>query len=114
MNTNSRPADQRRKPRVTIPEHPEIRDAHSGIVLGQLVNLSSEGLMMAGPRPIARNTILQMRIPLTKGERKVELRVGVESLWCEDTNGSGTHWTGFQIIDISPEGQFVLDSVIGT
>ena len=38
--------EQRSKRRVTIPDHPQILDAHSDSVLGQLVNLSVDGLML--------------------------------------------------------------------
>jgi hypothetical protein len=114
MTTNSNPtsADQRRDPRVTIPEHPEIRDAHSGKIIGQLVNLSSNGLMVAGAQAIPGNTVCQLRVPLTRGDHHLELRIGAVSLWCEDANDSGMHWTGFQIIDISPADQHILDGVI--
>jgi c-di-GMP-binding flagellar brake protein YcgR len=113
MTTSTNPADQRRNHRVTIPEHPQILDAHSGEVIGQLVNLSSDGLMIASANRIQNNTVLQMRIPLVRDGHHLEIRIGAESLWCEDANDSGTHWSGFQIIDISPEDQRILDRVIG-
>jgi len=113
MTANTEHADQRRKRRITIAEHPQILDTHSGEVLGELVNLSAEGLMIAGTHCIQPHTVRQMRIPLSQGERHMEIRIGAESLWCEDANDSGIHWTGFQIIDISPQDQLILDSVIG-
>jgi hypothetical protein len=113
MTTSTHPADQRRSQRVTVPEHPQVLDAHSGTVIGQLVNLSSDGLMIASTQCIEYNTVYQMRIPLTRGNDHMEIRIGAESLWCEDANDSGMHWTGFQIIDISPEDQRILDNVIG-
>jgi len=111
---NSTPSEQRRKNRVTIPEHPQILDAHSGKVLGELVNLSSDGLMAVSPNGIACGTVFQVLIPLVRGDKQVEIQVGVESLWCDDANDSGSHWTGFQIIDISAEHQDILDTVVGT
>ncbi len=115
MNSSVNPAhaEQRRKNRVTIPEHPQILDAHSDKVLGELVNLSSDGLMAVSPAGIASGTVYQMRIPLIQDGDRVEILVGAESLWCDDANGSGSYWTGFQIIDISSEHQDILDSVVG-
>ena len=112
MTLSPNPADQRRSQRVTIPEHPQVLDAHTGAVIGQLVNLSSDGVMIAGTRCIQQNTVLQMRIPLRRGGDDLEIRIGAESLWCEDANDSGMHWTGFQIIDIAPEQQRILDSIV--
>lgn len=112
MSTSTHPADQRRNQRVTIAEHPQVLDAHSGAVVGQLVNLSSDGLMIASSWCIERTSVHQMRIPLTCGGEPLEIRIGAECLWCEDANESGIHWTGFQIIDISPEDQLILDRVV--
>lgn len=106
------PSEQRSKRRVTIPDHPQILDAHSGDVLGELVNLSVDGLMIVSPKFIASGTLCQLRIPLICSGASVEIHIGVESLWCEDANDSGAYWTGFQIIDIAPEHQAILDAVV--
>jgi len=111
-STNTEKSEQRRQRRVTIPGYPQIFDTHSGNVLGQLVNLSVDGLMAVSPQGINCGTVYQVRIPLMVGDQSVEIRLGIESLWCEDANESGSHWTGFQIIDISPEHQIILNSVI--
>jgi hypothetical protein len=112
MNARTDHAEQRRAQRVTIPEHPQVIDAHSGALIGQLVNLSADGLMIAGTRCIPCNTVCQMRIPLVRGEQRLEICLGAESLWCEDANDSGMHWTGFQIIDISPKDRILLDNIV--
>ena len=104
--------EQRRQRRVAIPEHPQIRDAHDGAVLGQLVNLSVGGLMAVSSLGINCGTVCQVRIPLIVGGRTVEVELGIEALWCEDANESGSHWTGFQIIDISPEHRNILNAVV--
>jgi len=111
-STNTEKSEQRRQRRVTIPEHPQILDAHSGKIMGQLVNLSVDGIMAVSPRCINCGTVCQVRIPLIAGNQSVEIQIGIESLWCEDANESGSHWTGFQIIDISPEHQKILNSVV--
>lgn len=105
--------EQRRQRRVTIQEHPQIRDAHNGKILGQLVNLSVDGLMAVSPLSINCGTVCQVRIPLIVGGQSVEVQLGIEALWCEDANESGSHWTGFQIIDISPEHHNILNAVVG-
>ena len=112
MNANTEHADQRRRNRVSIPDHPQVMDAHSGALIGQLVNLSAGGLMIAGTQCIRCHTVCQMCIPLVVGDSRMEIRLGAESLWCEDANDSGMHWTGFQIIDISPEDRKILDAIV--
>ena len=115
MSTSEKqtPAELRKHPRVEFPEHVEVQDAHSGEVMGQLVNLSVDGFMLMGPVCIAPGTVRQLRIPLLRGEEASVLVVGAESLWCHDANDSGAHWSGFQIIDISSEHQALLDSMVG-
>jgi hypothetical protein len=113
MTANTKSADKRRNNRVTIPEHPTVLDAHSGKAIGQLVNLSADGLMIASAEAVACDHVCQMCIPLIKGNTQVEIRIGAESLWSEDANDSGIHWTGFHIIDISPEDQLILDDILG-
>lgn len=112
MTANTEHADKRRCQRVTIADHPQVNDAHSDDTVGQLVNLSCDGLMIAGNRPIAPNTVLQMRLPLNVGGSEHLISVGAESLWCEDANGSGLYWTGFHIIDISADDQEKLDAIV--
>jgi len=104
--------DQRKLTRVSIPDHPRIFDVHSGDIIGQLVNLSVEGLMMMSPSPVKPGTLMQMRIPLQCGEEVIDILIGVESLWCDNTDASGIRWTGFHIIDISPEHREIISTLV--
>lgn len=97
--------------RVEVHEPMTISDANSGSVVGQLVNLSHTGLMLVSATCIEAGTVLQLKVPLPGGADEEPLLIGVESLWCQDANDSGAYWTGFQIIDISPQDQARLDQV---
>ncbi|TCK17968.1 PilZ domain-containing protein [Thiogranum longum] len=110
--TNIKDDEQRRLTRVSIPEHPQIFDVNNNTVAGQLVNLSIEGLMMMSPSPVNPGTLLQFRIPLQCCESVVDILVGVESLWCDDTDESGVCWTGFHIIDISSEHLEIISTLV--
>lgn len=104
--------EQRRKPRVAIAERVDVSDAHSDTVLGQLVNLSIDGLMLVGNGCIKPGTLYQLRIPLESETGSQAVVVGAECLWCHDANESGSYWSGFQIIDISPEHQRTLAGIV--
>jgi len=110
---NEKPSDLRKNPRITLPERVEVLDAHNGRALGQLVNLSVEGLMLVGPVCVSPGTVYQLRVPLTRDNTESTIVIGVESLWCQDANDSGSYWTGFHIIDISPQHRELLHSVAG-
>ncbi len=105
--------EQRRKRRIDMAERLDVMDAHTGAVLGQLVNLSADGLMLVGPGCIAPGTLYQLTIPLETATEAEPLVVGAESLWCQDANQSGAYWCGFQIIDISPQHRLVLAAIVG-
>jgi len=109
---NTKDDEQRKLTRVSIPDHPQVFDVHSGAVIGQLVNLSIEGMMMMNPSRIKPGTLLQLRIPLYCCEKMIEIQVGVESLWCDDTDESGIYWAGFQIIDVSPEHREIISTLV--
>jgi len=110
--TNTKDDDQRKLARVSIPDHPQIFDVHNNTVSGQLVNLSIEGLMMMSPSPIKPGTLLQFRIPLHCNTEVIEVLIGVESLWCDEADESEICWTGFHIIDISPEHHKIISSLV--
>jgi hypothetical protein len=110
--TNTNNNDQRKLTRVSIPDQPQIFDVHSGAVIGQLVNLSIEGMMSMSPSRIKPGTVLQLRIPLHCCEKVIEVLVGVESLWCDEADESGVCWTGFQIIDVSPEHREIINTLV--
>jgi hypothetical protein len=110
--TKQNAIEQRRKPRITMADYVEVTDAHSGRILGQLVNLSVDGLMLVSPGSITPGTIYQLRIPLGTDTGAQPLLVGAESLWCHDANESGSFWSGFQIIDISPQHREILVSIV--
>jgi hypothetical protein len=114
MHTPTKPnsAEQRRGPRIQIEEQVEVSDTNSGRTLGQLVNLSSEGLMLVGANCVAPGTVYQLSVPLNSSAKVEPLLIGAESLWCSDANDSGFYWTGFQIIDISPEHRAVLQRIV--
>ena len=54
-----------------------------------------------------------LRLPIGGKDALREIVVGAECLWCQDANESGAFWSGFQLIDISPEHQDILNSVVG-
>lgn len=111
--TDKQTHDRRGQHRAEV-EHPtEVLDANSGSLIGQLVNLSHEGLMLVSARPIPAGVVLQLSIPLSQGEAGGQrIVVGAESLWSQDANDSGSFWTGFHIIDISANDQQLLDALV--
>jgi len=80
--------------------------------LGQLGNITPEGLMLITDEPILEGSIFQLSFtlidPAESAERNFD--VGATSLWSAPA-ASGNHWSGFQIIDISDPQQESLSSL---
>lgn len=109
---NRASAENRSSPRVSISHSTVVNDAHTGKMIGQLVNLSSEGLMIVSSECIPPGTVRQIVIQIELDGGTRDLNIGIESLWSADANESGAHWTGMQIIDISPDQQALLNELL--
>ncbi len=106
--------ERRGEHRTEVHRVMNVTDANNGSVIGQLVNLSHDGLMLVSATPFEAGAVLQLWVPLPDSpEGDSSILVGVESLWCQDANDTGAFWTGFHIIDISPDDQARLNQVTG-
>jgi len=94
--------EKRKEPRAETDVNLPVLDINTGRHLGQLVNLSSEGMMLICPAPIEPNHIFQVELPLEAVYRQHKsLSCGVESLWSIQTNQNDRYWAGLKIIDAS-------------
>ena len=79
-----------------------ILDTINGGVFGELVNITTEGLMMMADREIETQAIFQLALQLPepiKGSNQII--VGADCLWCRRAENFYRYWAGFQIIDAS-------------
>lgn len=106
-------SEQRQQNRLEIQDELIVTDAKTSAALGQLANLSIEGLMLSSKEPIATNTSFHLNIPLSaEGVADAFILVTAESLWSEDISGSGSYWTGFHIENISDEHLAILQKIV--
>jgi len=82
----------------------DVYDSLRDIYLGRLVNIHTQGLMLVGDVPLEEDRIyeLDMHLPVADNTRQV-LRIGVDCLWTRAADQNGKHWTGFSIIDATPQ-----------
>lgn len=98
--------DKRGHDRIEVSEVIQVVDRHSGNTIGQLVNISEEGLMLQGPALVPENNIYQLSLEFEADSVNAAdgpLMIGVESLWCHSASDQAQHWSGFYIIDISEQ-----------
>ncbi len=90
--------------RVEVSEVIHVTDRQTGETLGQLVNISEEGFMLLGTKPVSEDSIFQLSLDFgTESENTSPILIGVESLWCHASGDQAQFWSGFYIIDISDE-----------
>jgi hypothetical protein len=84
----------------------EVTDHNTGASLGQIVNITTDGLLLISRETIAIDTVFQMDMHRT--DPADTLSFGATALWSSPARQEGCFWTGFHIIDVSPE---VLKSI---
>lgn len=90
-----------------------IHNAMTGELVGELVNLTVEGLMIMSDHEMSSNSIFQFRldIPDLPGTRG-NIEIGVDCLWSRPAENFNRHWSGYQIIDASAEALQTIDALI--
>ncbi|TLY52485.1 MAG: PilZ domain-containing protein [Gammaproteobacteria bacterium] len=85
----------------------DVVDSISGRSLGHIGNLSADGMLLISPRALPANTLYQVsfKLPAKTGFSTRAIEIGVHEQWGEAASAPGQFWTGFRIIDISPEDQ---------
>lgn len=113
MNDLSAYNNDRNLHRHAITGEVKIYDSLRGVYLGRLVNIHARGLMIVGDVAMEEDRIyeLDMHLPETESEKQV-LHVGVDCLWTRSADENGKHWTGFSIIDSSPQSMKDIDNLI--
>lgn len=98
--------DNRGQKRIEVSEVIHVVDRHTGSNIGQLVNISEEGLMLLCQEPVPENSIYQLSLEFEADSASAvdgPVLLGVESLWCHSSSDQAQHWSGFYIIDISEQ-----------
>lgn len=89
----------------------EVFSIHSDQPLGQLANITTEGLMLITAEPMAADSLHQLRMPLAEPiNGNPDINFGAEALWCRQAS-SNNYWVGLHIIDISPESIQIIEII---
>jgi len=101
---------RRRPPGQSI----DVANTLTGESVGQIGNLSADGMLLIASRPIPDGGLFQFAfdLPGTAPPRRIE--VGVHEQWGEPANVPGQYWAGFRIIDIAPEDRTALAAWVET
>ena len=105
--------EKRKAPRKKAPEKVTVYDRATENAVGQVVNMSTGGMLLLSDNPIPVDRIFEFRISLPEAiEGADSLNFGAESLWGSPAMDENYYWTGFQIIDISEADGRILETLI--
>jgi hypothetical protein len=102
--------EHRRSQRKRANHAIQVSNAVTGQPIGNIGNLSVDGMLMISARQLPEDALFQFvfRLPSGATAQMHQLEIGVHEQWCEQANLPGQYWSGFRIIDISPEDYAVL------
>jgi hypothetical protein len=93
--------EQRRAPRKRPTYIVNVTDMITGQTLGQLGNLSSNGMLLISQHTPRSEAVYQVSLPLPSHDATMPtIEVGIQEQWHEPAAMPGQIWSGFRIIAI--------------
>ena len=112
-NQTPDPSNRRRSAREAPGAVVTVADALTGERMGQVGDLSAEGLMLITQYHIEPGALFQMEFKLADlGEQEHNFNVGALCLWCSAAQTHSTFWAGFEIMDISEQDAATLRDMV--
>lgn len=103
----------RKQERRELNQTVHIHDTINGGLFGELVNITTDGLMLIADREIETQAIFQLALQLPEPLRGSDrLLIGADCLWCRRTENFHRYWAGFQIIDASEQALAQIEALI--
>ena len=106
------PSDRREFPRTKVPTALEYRvasDLGADLHPGVLTDLNASGLQFTGERYLGTGTRLELQLRLQS--RSQPYQVHGKIVWVRETRSGLTEY-GVQFVDVTPDQQFEIDSLV--
>ncbi len=86
-----------------------VYDGDSRDQIGNLVDITPEGVMLLSPKPVARGQVIHLRLEVTPDvSNKPFLEFSARSRWCRPDIEPSLFNVGFKILQLEPEGVEVI------
>jgi len=90
-----------------------VFNARSGDLLGQMVDLTTNGIMVIGEAAVAPRQKYTLRMDLPRNvPLGRHLTLEARCKWCRRDQGGDFYSMGFRIVDMSPEAHRVVEQLI--
>ncbi|MEK6793979.1 MAG: PilZ domain-containing protein [Spirochaetota bacterium] len=102
----------RKKKRVHLTHYLRVFNASGGAPVGQLVDITPEGLMLISDTPVDIGLTMTMRMSLPENAMNSRMIVfGTQSKWCRKDGGGKYYSMGFTITDITPKEMLIMQEL---
>lgn len=108
--------ENRRSRRKSARQGIEVTNTLTDEAMGQLGNLSVDGMLLIANRAIPDDALFQFGfdLPGRDGAAGRRIEVGVHDQWSEPAKVPGQYWAGFRIIDLAPEARAAVTAWVDT
>lgn len=101
---NAMNEEHRREHRAEPEAVVTVEDQVGGGPLGELVNITADGLMLLTDSEVETGSLFQMKLYGTTFDgTTIEFNVGAECVWSRNAGSPDRFWSGYHIIDASEE-----------
>jgi c-di-GMP-binding flagellar brake protein YcgR len=106
-------AEKRKLKRRQLIYYLQVLDRRTGLLVGRLADITTEGLMLISPDPIEENKEIELRMVLPaeiQGDKAVVF--DAQSVWCRKDVNPDLYVTGFRFLKVAARDFKIIDDLI--
>ncbi len=105
--------EQRKSERQRLIYFLQVFNQDTEMFLGNLVNISPDGMLLFGEQPIEPGKRYKLRMNVQfLGQERTTLEVEAESRWCKNTTHPELYDAGFKLLNVPEEQHRLIDQLI--
>ncbi len=106
-------SEKRKFNRVHLIHYLRLFDRKTGDLIGNLVDLTSEGLQLISEKPIENGTLLEIRMEFPEEvDGQQELQLNAEAVWCDHKLDPDLFSVGCKLIPVTPTQVTIIRDLI--
>jgi hypothetical protein len=107
-------SEQRKEERKILVSFTPVHDLRRNILLGYLRDLTLQGAMLLGTRPVEINTTLTLAIDFhaTPGVPATRLQLPARVAWCKHEQDSPDYASGVEFLELTDQNKKVINAVL--
>jgi hypothetical protein len=108
-----RMSEKRKFNRIHLIHYLRLFDRKTGDLIGNLVDLTSEGLQLISEKPIENGTLLEIRMEFPEPvDDQQELQLNAVAVWCDHQMDPDLFSVGCKLIPVTPTNVTIIRDLI--